>query len=507
MAPATAPAGAQPLCVWGRSSQASSAPATQDFPASKRVLSSPSQMRVAGGASAPIFSNTVYHVQFAVSSVCTKTRDVHKVSMRSASVRHSGGTVLVHVLNGSIPDYDMEWRPAVKHLLSNNYPNEVEFDVNATLKCNGSSVTLDGTWRAGDGIMLASTTALGLVLGPGPNPPLSASICAERSTKAACDVYPSGSCTWCVSQAHSLCFSDSNIPASFGWACEPTSAKFVTDSTDTASAAMSAAASTAASAVTADAILRPADEFNPSAPARFATSVLRGAGRTDGSVRADGYLAIVSNAAPHFRALGPLGGRPCGVRAKTSDTARAHRCRWAVNGGPFSMDTGRCDTGVFIGNGSVLGSGGWNHSMFGATADGDWVVGKLDPTLTRRWRVAWAINGFWGDPWLVRDGVVNVQPGGTHAPRTAVGIDKLGRLMLLEIDGCEPYKGCKKQLGVTKHTTAELLLAHGAQYAINLDGGGSSTTVDNGTVINHPTDSDSWEPSVERTVTNIVCVL
>ena len=56
--------------------------------------------------------------------------------------------------------------------------------------------------------------------------------------------------------------------------------------------------------------------------------------------------------------------------------------------------------------------------------------------------------------------------------------------------------------------TAALLLQSGAVHAINLDGGGSSTSYAAGKgVINHPTDTDRWIERRERAVTTVVCVL
>jgi exopolysaccharide biosynthesis protein len=54
---------------------------------------------------------------------------------------------------------------------------------------------------------------------------------------------------------------------------------------------------------------------------------------------------------------------------------------------------------------------------------------------------------------------------------------------------------------------ADLLISRGALHAINLDGGGSSTTVENGTTINRPTSSDNWAVKQERGVTTIACVV
>ena len=77
---------------------------------------------------------------------------------------------------------------------------------------------------------------------------------------------------------------------------------------------------------------------------------------------------------------------------------------------------------------------------------------------------------------------------------------------MTEVDGCEPARGCEYNFGATETQTADILLAHGAWHAVNLDGGGSSTVVRNGTVVNHPTNTDVWRVKQERAVTTITCV-
>ena len=186
------------------------------------------------------------------------------------------------------------------------------------------------------------------------------------------------------------------------------------------------------------------------------------------------------------------------------------------------MATGKCDGGVFISEGKVLGSGGFG-GMFGVTHDGRWVIGTLDNSTVDKLGVTYAVNAF---SWLVRNGSsVVTQKGGEIAPRTTIGTTKDGKLLILEVDGCEPPiaaasaepgqdragsesgGGCKYKLGRTLYDMAEMLVQHGAHHAINLDGGGSSTVFANGTLINRPTSTDLWSVSVERAVTVISCIV
>ena len=105
-----------------------------------------------------------------------------------------------------------------------------------------------------------------------------------------------------------------------------------------------------------------------------------------------------------------------------------------------------------------------------------------------------------GFGWLVRNGEVVPSPGNQIAPRTAIGVDKEGKLLMFEADGIE-----KKNIGLSLNQTAEWFKEMGAYHAINLDGGGSSTVFFNSSVVNHPTSTDTgyW---AQRPVTTVTCI-
>ena len=73
-------------------------------------------------------------------------------------------------------------------------------------------------------------------------------------------------------------------------------------------------------------------------------------------------------------------------------------------------------------------------------------------------RRAWS---WWTRAKSVRDGAVAVQPDTNVAPRTTVGVTTAGRLLSLEVDGCEPQVGCLWKLGKTLYEMAELLGLYG----------------------------------------------
>ncbi len=109
-----------------------------------------------------------------------------------------------------------------------------------------------------------------------------------------------------------------------------------------------------------------------------------------------------------------------------------------------------------------------------------------------------ALAGNW---MLLKDSVIIAPEDNALHPRTAVATDSLGsKLWLIVVDGRQP----KYSEGVTLWELAEIALGVGADIALNLDGGGSSTMVmqgDRGTkILNAPFHTNI--PMRERPVGN-----
>ncbi|MFI6296005.1 phosphodiester glycosidase family protein [Nonomuraea sp. NPDC050790] len=119
-------------------------------------------------------------------------------------------------------------------------------------------------------------------------------------------------------------------------------------------------------------------------------------------------------------------------------------------------------------------------------------------------------------PTLVRDGRVSVNAGadglireGTDQtftynwalranPRSMIGVDRHGKLMLVVVDGRQA--GYSEGLGIAQ--TAELMKRLGAVEALNLDGGGSSVLATAGTgIVNRPSDATG-----QRSLGNVILV-
>jgi exopolysaccharide biosynthesis protein len=111
-----------------------------------------------------------------------------------------------------------------------------------------------------------------------------------------------------------------------------------------------------------------------------------------------------------------------------------------------------------------------------------------------------------GGPVLVRNGkpVSAFDPGAYDAgflekrhPRTAAGLRADGSIVLVVVDGRHPASS----VGMTIREMSDLMIELGCVEAINLDGGGSTTMVVKGKVVNNPSD-----PTGERPVSDALLV-
>lgn len=137
----------------------------------------------------------------------------------------------------------------------------------------------------------------------------------------------------------------------------------------------------------------------------------------------------------------------------------------------------------------------------GKTIDGVMLVGRGDGAralagLKRgapahvRWRLQGAPKmAITGNKFLVRDGVIKAIDDREMHPRTAIGIDRDTKtLVFLVVDGRQSFSR-----GYTMVELANKMIDLGADEALNLDGGGSSTMMAKGRggrlkVINSPSD-------------------
>lgn len=110
-------------------------------------------------------------------------------------------------------------------------------------------------------------------------------------------------------------------------------------------------------------------------------------------------------------------------------------------------------------------------------------------------RIVEAVGGL---PRMVRDGKVSVETkreGGENFsqvrhPRTAVGFSAdSSKIFLVTVDGRQSESD-----GMTLYELADFMISLGCAQALNLDGGGSTTMVVRGKVVNHPSDAVGERP-------------
>jgi len=120
------------------------------------------------------------------------------------------------------------------------------------------------------------------------------------------------------------------------------------------------------------------------------------------------------------------------------------------------------------------------------------------------------LHALGAGPWLVKSGqtfvtseqerfsgkLFNENTPEARAPRSAIGLTRDGKLLLVVIDGRRAYHS----IGATLWEAATIMKQLGAVDALNLDGGGSTTLVINGQVVNSPSGGQ------ERRVTNALVV-
>ena len=91
-------------------------------------------------------------------------------------------------------------------------------------------------------------------------------------------------------------------------------------------------------------------------------------------------------------------------------------------------------------------------------------------------------------------------------PRTAVGLTKDKHLILVTVDGRQ-----KEAVGMSIPELTELMEDLQCTYALNLDGGGSTTMYikgkDHQGIVNYPTDNKTFDHKGERPVSNAILVL
>lgn len=202
---------------------------------------------------------------------------------------------------------------------------------------------------------------------------------------------------------------------------------------------------------------------------------------------------------------------------KTSEFAEDADALAAINATFFNTKTGGSVTrlkidGQLINETSLLLPDGRNHERANGALvldDGHISIIAADSTVIGWDKRLEARNVMVCGPVLLLDGkpvtLQNNAFNNNRHPRSAVGITKDNKLILLTVDGRNTHAH-----GMSLHELAFLLRLLGTDNALNLDGGGSTTLyVKGGTasgVVNYPSDNKLFDHAGEREVANVILV-
>lgn len=142
-------------------------------------------------------------------------------------------------------------------------------------------------------------------------------------------------------------------------------------------------------------------------------------------------------------------------------------------------------------DGFILQARGKGRAKLTGFAVGDRV--SYEDDFNPDWEDAGVISALGAGPMLIKDGQVRIttaeeefQPdiARGRAPRSALGINSEGHLLIFTVDGRQP----DLSIGISLEELAQFMLDYGVVKGMNLDGGGSARMVVRGYTMNNPSD-------------------
>ncbi|KAF5070051.1 Phosphodiester glycosidase [anaerobic digester metagenome] len=184
------------------------------------------------------------------------------------------------------------------------------------------------------------------------------------------------------------------------------------------------------------------------------------------------------------------------VKAKTSDIAAAQNAIFAINGDYYGFR----DDGYVLRNGIIYRDSASENKALVIDQNGNFSIADENDVSMASLSENWQVLSF--GPALVENGDIMVDSSSEVGqakesnPRTAIGQISAGHYLVIVSDG-----RTDESEGLSLLELAQEFKERGCTIAYNLDGGGSSTMVFNGEVVNNPTDGRSI---AEREVSDIV---
>ena len=189
------------------------------------------------------------------------------------------------------------------------------------------------------------------------------------------------------------------------------------------------------------------------------------------------------------------------VTAKTSETAEDVGAILAINGDYY----GSRERGYVVRNGVTYRTSSNGYEALAIMEDGSLYIAEEGKVSVEKLVEMGAVQVLSFGPGLIVDGQITVTADDEVGkakednPRTAIGIIEEGHYLFVVSDG-----RTDESEGLSLLELAQFMQDLGATTAYNLDGGGSSTMVFMGEIINNPT--SSGRRTKERSVSDIVYI-
>ena len=190
----------------------------------------------------------------------------------------------------------------------------------------------------------------------------------------------------------------------------------------------------------------------------------------------------------------------------TSRIAAAHHAVVAINGGFFDMKNGGSVDFVKV-DGQVINHTRKQSDRANAVLLISRKTTEIQPATATNYERSKVPNVLLSGPLLIQDGSAAILASNpfndNRHPRSAIAITSDRKLIFVVIDGRN-----KLSAGMSLTELTKALSWLGADDAMNLDGGGSSTLYIKGAtntgVVNHPSDNKKFDHNGQRPVANII---
>jgi len=183
---------------------------------------------------------------------------------------------------------------------------------------------------------------------------------------------------------------------------------------------------------------------------------------------------------------------------RVTDIAKKHKALVAINGGSAKIrNHALIPRGIYMQDGKVLFDSGDREKLIAFNNDNILVLAKMNSKEAKAKGIRDAV---WFQPYLIVNGVPSKFKGDGgygNRPRTAIGQRQDGIVLFVTVDGKTGLNG------TTMKELTKIFVRYKAYNAANLDGGGSTTLVVNGKLINDPT---GWKQTGVRHVANAFIV-